>query len=46
LQANGLVPAGLNASVTYSLVLAAVCVAGSFGFARRMTGGALLRGAG
>lgn len=46
LQANGLVPAGLSASVTYSLVLAAACVAGGIGFARRMTGGSLLRRAG
>jgi anti-sigma factor RsiW len=46
LQANGLVPAGLSAAVTYSLLLAAACVAGGLGFARRIADGSLLRSVG
>lgn len=46
LQASGLVPAGVSASITYSLLLAATCVVGGLGFARRVAGGSLLRAVG
>lgn len=42
LQANGLVPAGLSASATYALALAAAFVVVGFCFARRIAGGSLL----
>jgi anti-sigma factor RsiW len=46
LQANGLVPSGLDAATTYALVLAAAFVVGGISFARRIAGGLLLRAGG